>query len=225
MKKICFVEMEGLITPFGHYQPNGRRVKSFLEDLLEFSKEKGVEVFLVSGHAKEAAIEKLASVNFEGFFDEKHFLFVDEKYISKKAEMDKKVYEASLAKDPEFVDTYFKQVIISEIMKKKRLSEKDILLLSNDIWVDGYYTTRFSKVDFAIFEENIMDRGKPAERMSGLAYFNLDFASVKPLIEKFPHTDHVALDKYVFESMKKALIGDNFTDLIKKGLEKKQKGG
>lgn len=221
MKRICFLEMEGVIAPFGNYLPDKLRVNSFLGEMKNFSKSANVEFFLISGHFKDLAIKRFSSFDFGLFFDEKHFLFVDESYISKKAEVDRLVYEENLSKDPDFVDSYFKQVKMQDIIKKMGLEPKDALLLSDDLWVDGYYSLRFSKVDFAIFSENVLDRGKPVDVMGGLAYFNLGFGSVRTLVENFPVTSNVGLEKYVFDSMKNVLIGEDFADKIKSGIKKK----
>jgi len=221
MKKLCFIEMEGVLSPYLAYEPNGRRVRSFLEDLVNYCREHKIELFLISGHHENVAKKKMCDNSFHDFFDENHFLCVNDSYISKKGESDQKLHKDNLAKDPGFNDSYFKQVIIQDILKQKNLLPKDALLLSDDIWVDGYYTTRFSKIDFAIFEGNVLDRGKPVERINGLAYFSLDIDSVKQLLEKFPLTNNSSLDRHVFESMKKVLVGDNFADAVKKGMMQK----
>ena len=222
MKKVCFVEMEGVILSHMDYRANERRVKSFVEDLSSFCREHKIELFLVTGFHEPVADAKLESSFLRDFFDGAHFLHVDDAYIAAKGEQDEKIHRVSLEKDPEFNDSYFKQVVMQQVLEKRHLFPKDALLLSEDIWVDGYYTTRFSKVDFALFEENLLDRGKKAERISGLAYFNLDFSSVRRLLENFPEISHAGLDKYVYESMKKVLLGDtNMGALVKAAQEKR----
>jgi hypothetical protein len=223
MKKLCFLEMEGVISSYKHYSPNTDKVTVFLDKLVSFCKKNNVELFLLSGHHESVAKKKLCENKFHEYFDESHFLCVDDQYISNKAEVDRKLHKDNLVKDPEFNDSFFKQVVIQNILRQKDVNERDALLLSNDIWVDGYYTIRFSKIDFAIFEDNITDRGKPAERVNGLAYFNLDFDSVKQLLEKFPITNTLALDKYVFEVMRNILVGDDVKNSIKNSVLKKAK--
>jgi hypothetical protein len=213
--------MEGVVLKSSTFTPDAVQVRDFLEKLTSFANNNGIELYLISGYHKNAAEKKFTDNKFGEYFDKKHFIFVDDEYISNKAEMDKKLHTDSLIKDPEFNDTYFKQVIIQRILKEKDLNERDALLLSDDIWVDGYYTTRFSKIDFALFELNLLDRGKPANRLSGLAYFNLDFDSVKTLLENFPKTSNIFLEKYVFEEMKKVLVGDDVKDSIKRNVLKK----
>jgi len=222
MKKICFIELEGVLTHFGDYKPDQKRVLKFLDTLCRFLKKNKINIYIISGHHEPIAIQKKSVLKFPKYIPLENFLFVDEEYIKNKAEMDHTLHRQNLSKDPEFVDTFFKQIVIQKILKEKKLSAKDALLLSDDIWVDGYYTTRFSKVDFAILSENVVDRGKKINPISGLAYFSLDFDSVKCLLINFPVVDTSALDLYVFEEMKKVLVGQSFVDAVKRELIKKQ---
>lgn len=180
---------------------------------------------MISGYHNKIAHEKFDKSFLKTMFDKKNFGCADEEYISQKTKDDETLHRQKLEADPEFNDSYFKQVFIQKILKEKNILPSDAVLLGDDIWVDGYYTTRFSKINFAIFEENVCDRGKSVERISGLAYFSLEFDSVKQLIESFPVVDLGPLDRYVFEIMKKALVGDNLGSIIKKGLDKKNQKG
>jgi len=216
--------MEGVLLSHKHYTADDKKIVRFVEALTDFCKKHKIEVYLISGFHENVALKKLEESYLKSFFNKENFLRVDEKYISSKSAPDQKLHRDGLAKDPEYNDTYFKQVAIQNLLQKKKLFPKDALLLSEDLWVDGYYTTRFSKVDFAIFEENISERGKPADPLSGLAYFSTEVESVKRLLEKFPSVSFVSLEKFVFESMKKALIGDEkaFAQKIRDDVSKKK---
>ncbi|HNV01103.1 MAG TPA: hypothetical protein PKK60_01600 [archaeon] len=225
MKKIVFIEAEGVLLPYNNYNPNERRVKTFFEDLSNYCEKNKILLYVISGYHESVAHKKFEESFLKNVFNKNNFVCADEDYILQKAKDDETLHRQKLETDPEFNDSYFKQVFIQKILKEKNISASDALLLGDDIWVDGYYTTRFSKIDFAIFEENVSDRGKSVERISGLAYFSLEFDSVKQLIEIFPAVDLSPLDKYVFEIMKKALVGDNLGSIIKKGLDKKNQKG
>jgi hypothetical protein len=199
--------MEGVLLPFGSYSPNKSKVKKFLKALTFFCKKNKIVLYLVSGHHSSVASKKLLKSKLDSFFQKENFFCVSDEYISKKTDADKKLHLDGLAKDPEFVDSYFKQVLIQEKLIEHNLLQKDVLLLSDDVWVDGYYTVKFSNVDFAIFEENVCDRGKKIPKVEGLAYFNLGFSSVEPLLKDFPRVDLSFLDRYVFNEMKKVLVG------------------
>ncbi|MDD3086119.1 MAG: hypothetical protein WC290_02660 [archaeon] len=224
MKKVCFLEFEGVIASFKNYSPVGERINSFLKELTGFCKENNIELFLVCGYYEGVAKKKFLDNGFNSFFDETHFVFVDDYYINNKKEEDKNLHLDNLKKDSEFNDSFFKQVLIQRILREKNLVESDALLLCNDIWVDGYYTTRFSKIDFALFKNNLTDRGNKVELINGLVYFDLDFSSVRGLLIDFPKLDFSSLDKYVFEVMKSVLVEDSVKDSIRENILKKRFG-
>ncbi len=223
MKRVCFIEFDGILSSNKTYTLNLKRAKEFMKNLSEYCKKNSIELILVSGFHEKIAKQKLAKSFVKKYFDAQHFFYVDEKYLISKNDADEKMHRENLERDKEFNDSYFKQVLIQQFLHDNKIDPREVLLLCNDIWVDAYYTTRFSKVDFALFEENLCDRGKRTELISGLAYFNLDFSSVKLLLEKFPLQNLCALDKYVFETMKKALLNDvDLNALKKKAIERGQ---
>jgi len=150
--------MEGILLSHKDYSPNPKRVSAFVKKLTGFCKKENIDLYLLSGFHEIIAKKEFKKSGFEKYFDKGHFLFVDEEYISNKADIDEKIHRESLEKDPEFVDSYFKQIVIQKIIEKDSVPNESVLLLCNDIWVDAYYTTRFSKVDFALFEENILEQ-------------------------------------------------------------------
>jgi hypothetical protein len=221
MKKLCFVEMEGVLLPLHSYSPDEKKSASFVSSLSKYAKKNKIELYLISGYHERVAKEKFALGKLSKYFDEKHFIFVNEHYISKKSEDDAKLHKKNLEDNPNFVDSFFKQVVLSEIIAEKNILPSDVLLLCNDAWVDAYYTTRFSKVDFALLQDNVCDRGKKIDPISGLAYFSLSIGSVKFLLSSFPVVDFSALDKYVYDEMKRVLVGSSFKDAVVKGLSKR----
>jgi len=70
-------------------------------------------------------------------------------------------------------------------------------------------------------QDNVCDRGKKIDPISGLAYFSLSIGSVKFLLSSFPVVDFSALDKYVYDEMKRVLVGSSFKDAVVKGLSKR----
>lgn len=217
MKKVCFIEFEGILDSSGDYKLNTQKTRTFLKKLTDFCSINKIELILISGFHHKIAEEKFSRSFVKSFFKKEKFFYVDDSYLNSKTEFDKKLHMENLKKDKEFTDSYFKQVLIQQFLFDNNIKPQDVILFCNDVWVDAYYTTRFSKVDFAIFEDNVLDRGKRIDRISGLAYFNLEFDSAKILIENFPTTDLSALDKFVFKKIQEALLKDvDFSKLVKK---------
>jgi hypothetical protein len=224
MKKVCFIEFEGILAPFEGYKLNTAKAKEFIEKLHKYCEENRIELILISGFHKNIAEKKFKTSFVNKYFKDHKFFYVDEKYLVSKEETDEKLHRDNLEKDKEFNDSYFKQVLIQQFMHDNKISSEDVLLLCNDVWVDAYYTTRFSKVDFAIFEDNVRERGNKIDRINGLAYFNLDVDSVITLLKKFPKVDTSALDKFVYKKMTESLLKDvDFSAVAKKAAEKKIK--
>lgn len=217
MKRVCFIEFEGILLSNADYLVNLAKSKMFLTNLKNYCDKNNIKLVLVSGFHKEIAQKKFNSSFVKSFIKKEDFFYVNDAYISDKEDADKKSYLENLKKDKEFSDSYFKQVMIQKFLKENDFESDDAILLCSDIWVDAYYTTRFSKIDFALFEDNLRDRGKKTNRISGLAYFNLDFDSVKILIENYPKTDLSLLDKFIFTKMQEALLKDvDFSGVVKK---------
>jgi hypothetical protein len=222
MKRVCFIEMEGILLSHDKYSVELAKARVFVKELTTFCKHNKIELFLISGFHEVAAKQKFAKSFLKKSFDKEHFFFVDDEYIYKKGENDAKRHKENLEKDQEFNDSYFKQVLIQQFLHDNHVKPYEALLLCNDLWVDAYYTTRFSKIDFAIFEKNITERGKSVKKVDGLAYFNLDSETVKVLLEHFPTIDLKPLDKFVFETMQKVLLKDtDFSNVVKKAMEKR----
>jgi hypothetical protein len=221
MKKAVFIEMEGVLIPFNDFVPIEKKTERFVENLCEYCKKNKIELFLISGYHKDVAVQKFSHSFLKKHFLENQLKFVQEEYIENKQEADKELHLKKLENDPEFNDSYFKQVFMKKFIEKNNLLPEDVLLLSDDVWVDGFYTIKFSGVDFAIFEENITERGNKTERIPGLVYFNLDFESVKVLINDFPEMDTSNLEKFVFKKMSEVLMKDvDLSGLVKKANEK-----
>jgi hypothetical protein len=223
MMRVCLIEMEGVLLAHDGYSPDKKRVESFLKKLSNYTKKEKIKLYLLSGYHEKVAKKKFDESNLKKYFNKEYFFYVDEEYISKKADVDKKIHIDALQTDPMFVDSYFKQVAMQKIVDEQSIPKEEILLLCNDIWVDAYYTTRFTKVNFALFEENILERGNKTERVSGLAYFSFEFNSVKQLIEDFPKVDLGPLGKFIFNIMQKVIMSNvDLSGVVKKISKNKQ---
>lgn len=217
MKRVCFIVFEGILENSNKYLVDVDLATNFLKELKDYCEKNKIKLVLVSGFYKKTAQEKFENSFVKKFFNKKDFFYVDDDYINEKSDADKKVHLENLIKNDEFNDSYFKQVIIQKFLKENNFEASEAILLCNDIWVDAYYTTRFSKIDFALFENNLRDRGKMTNFILGLAYFNLNFDSVKILFENFPKTDLSLLNKFVFEKMQEVLLKDvDFSGVVKK---------
>ncbi len=207
MKRLCFLEFEGLLDNELDYCVDEKKAEQFVINIRAFCLKNNIELFLVSGFHEKVALKKFQNSFVKKYFKKENFFFVNDNYIYSKKESDRQIHENNLEKDAFFVDSFFKQTLILNILNKKNVLQNDAVLFCNDVWVDGYYTVRFSKINFVIFEKNVRERGKVFEPISGLAYFDFD-SNPKNFLEKFPIVDYSFLEKYVFDSIKEVLLKD-----------------
>jgi hypothetical protein len=189
---------------------NMGEVKNILNELATLEKkfeEKGFHLFLITGLPEKVALDKIRENNLGEYFKVGHLFFVNESYINSKAEVDKVLYEQHLEKDPAFKDEYFKQVIIEKIATNFKLEKKDLILIGNDIWTEGYYTDRFSKIDFAIIESANASLGiKKNEKIPAITYIPRTWEAIQNiLLNDFPTHDPAPLEKFVFKVMSEKL--------------------
>ena len=62
MKKIVFIEAEGVLFSFGDYVANERRVKTFFEELINFCEKNKILLYVISGYHNKIAHENLIRV-------------------------------------------------------------------------------------------------------------------------------------------------------------------
>ena len=112
--------MEGILLYNKEYSPNAKRVSDFISKLSKFCKKEKVDLYLLSGFHEKVSKREFKKSGFGKYFDKEHFLFVDEKYISEKADVDEKIHRDALENDPGFVDSYFKQIAILNMIIKNQ---------------------------------------------------------------------------------------------------------
>lgn len=167
-----------------------------------------INLFLVTGLHEKKAKKSLDESGLYDFFKKENCFYVTEDYIGGKEEIDKQRHLQSLEQDPFFVDEYFKQKILMDFFEKGTLNKKETVLIGHDIWFDGFYSMRFSKVDFVIIEKALSDRNRPMpEKIQGLNYLDFTQADLKKLIlGKFPQADLRYLESYTFNILKEQLF-------------------
>ncbi len=91
------------------------------------------------------------------------------------------------------------------------------VLFGHDLCFDGFYTARFSKVDFVLVKEALSDRDNPIpEKINGLNYISITDADLKNvMLWTFPKADLRYLENYTFNKLKQELIPkENITTIL-----------
>ena len=171
-KKNIFITPEDILIR-GAVNPeiDKEKTETIMGYLKEMQDKKWINLFLVTGLHEEKAKKILEENNIYKFFKKENCFYVTKDYIHSKEEIDKQRHLQSLDEDPDFVDEYFKQKILMDFFEKGTLNKDETVLISHDIWFDGFYSMRFSKVDFILIEKSLSDRNRPIpEKIQGLNY-------------------------------------------------------
>lgn len=208
-KTALFLCMEDVLVP-GKIDSgvDAAEVRKILGNLHRMEEKNALTMVLISGYCEKIAKRLVGKFGLGSFFRGENIFSVTEDYINSKAEIDREMHLANLKKDASFKDEYFKQHIIRQFLEKG-IPKEQMLLIGHDAWTDGFYTMRFSGIDFALVREAYSERHKAArERVKGLVYIKRKWGDIRRVIKNFPKPDYSALDRHCYETMKEHLLGD-----------------
>lgn len=208
LKKTAIIfGLEDILIP-GTIEPtlNMEEVHHLLKELSELERKyenDGFHIFLMTGLPSAVAMKKIHEHKLGEYFKAGHVFSVDQDYLMSKEEIDRSLYQKNIEKNPHFKDEYFKQVMIEKIAKDFNIEKEKMILIGNDVWTEGYYTCRFSKIDFAIIKSASASLGEKKEGLiPGVVYIERTWDAIqKILLEPIPPHDCVALEKFVFKIM------------------------
>lgn len=209
-KKVIVLGLEDVLVPGKVVKKvNGKEVEKILKNLKKLHKKiPRFQYFLVSGLREKQAKKLAKKYNLDKYFEEQNMYFVTEKYIWEKKEIDKKLYMQNIEKNERFKDEFFKQYVIDLLEKELKIGKHEMLYIGHDVWSEGFYTHRFSKIDFALIKSSYSHLDEKKEFLvKGLTYIERKWKDVKKLIEgKNPKPDYSGLEKFVYNTMKEALF-------------------
>lgn len=164
--------------------------------------------FAITGFSANEALKRLEKYGLKEYFPEGRIYFVNTKYLAGREDIDRQLYERNIKENPEFKDEYFKQVIIEEIAAQYNYSKEEMLLLGHDLWTEGYYTFRFSKIDFALLRSAHSSLGeRKSEEIKGINYIDRAWGDIEKLLKgETARPDYSMLDRFVINKMKEKLF-------------------
>ena len=215
-KSLVFLGLDDVLIP-GKIEAeiDLTEVKFILEKLREESRP-----VLLTGYKEDIAREKIEQHDLAQYFDKEAIHFVDKFYVESKAEEDRKRYYEFIEKDPFFKDEYFKQTVIERYSTEKGIPKGEMVLVGHDLWFDGFYTMRFSKIDFALIKSANSLRGEKSERIvEGVTYIERTWEEFKDLLAgNKGEADLKALDKFVFDYLKDQMMDPKYMKVLGKPL-------
>jgi hypothetical protein len=225
MKEVIFFGLEDTLVP-GSIDPDVdlEEVKLILDKL---ETERWSQAVILTGLREEDAWAKIEKhgLTDHGLIKKEDVFAVNQKYIDSKAEEDRERYLEQVEKDPGFKDEYFKQVMINRYSQEKGIPKGDMVLVGHDLWFDGFYTMRFSQIDFALIKSANSERGEKSDKfVEGLIYIERNWPEINDLVKRMKgQPDLTQLNKYIFDYLKQQMLDPKTMKVMGKplpGLEK-----
>jgi len=218
-KTSIFLLLQNVLVPGSILKSVPKETAKAMEFLQKLQKDGLVELFLIVGQLKEPGSKVLEKSSFARAFSEKNIFFVTQDYINSKEPFDKERHLASLEKDPGFIDEFFKQKVILDLIEKGRVKRESSVLIAHDMWLDGFYTSRFSKIDFVLLKESLSEKNVPVTEnirwLNVISFTEKDLVNV--ILSKLPAPDLALLETRIFNRMNRELLsGTDFSGLVKK---------
>lgn len=209
-KTTLILGLEDVLVP-GQIDPKIKikDVKQILQNLVLLEqKVPGFRFFIITGYTREKGVELLKKHGLYSFCSEQNCFFVTPEYLASKEPVDRELHEKALQKDPNFKDEFLKQITIDKLSQEYHIPKSKMVLIGHDLWFGGFYTMRFSQIDFALIRSALSLRHEKYETpIKGLTYINRTWADIKKLLlGKFPKADYSFLNAFVDNFLRKELI-------------------
>ncbi len=226
-KSVVVLGLEDVLVP-GKICPDldMKGVHRFLRHLQKYAREKGIQVYLITGYTEAVCRQKLNKFGLEKYFPREKVFAVHSGYLNQMQPIDRAIYDKRCAEDAFCKDEYYRQVELQALMKREGFTPTQIVLVGHDYWFDGFYTRRFSQVDVAFIENGLSVRGKPtSERIGGVWYIRKGFPDLKKIIEgKTKAPNYASLDTWVGINLTEELLGGKGFPTLKRIIIERKKG-
>ncbi len=185
-----------------------------------------IELFLISGREKHKAIAEIAGAGLKKFFKKENIFLLNDSYLNSRAEPDRERYDANLAKDPFFTDDFFKQSVLTGLLSTGKIMRENAVLIGHDLWFDGFYTARYSGIDFVLLRDSFSERNVPSSQIPGWVhctdFSREDFESL--IAGKIPKTDAKVLESYIFKHLAREMVDAKELAVMMKKAQDKRTG-
>ncbi len=226
-KRSIFLKLGSILPKDGVGQPDAEKLISSLSFLSRLEGKGDLTTYLVVGQEREKTWGRIESACIAKFIQPENMLFASREYIESKDEFDRRRHLSNLEKDPQFVDEYFTQLAIIGLIESGKVMREEAVLVGNDLWFDGFYTMRFSGIDFVLVQERLNERNIPLrERLDGLNYISISEQDMGKVAEwAFPQNNLRMLQNYVMDRLSRELLKDvDFSGLAEKAGQKRSGG-
>lgn len=209
-KKILIFGLEDTLIPGKiDHKVNMSSVYEILSNLKALEEKFYFHALLVSAYSEAVAMEKIKKFKLDQYFKPENIFTVTKAYIDSKEELDRTLYLKGIENDREFQDEFIKQVTIDNYASGNKVPKEQMLLIGHDLLLEGFYTLRYSQIDFALLKESLSySRQKLGRMIKGVPYIRRKWPDIRDLIlGKAKKPDYKFMESYVYSRLNEGLLG------------------
>jgi len=203
IKQIYFGLFDVLIKGKLNKKPN----TSYLSDLVEFSKDNNLELYLITGLDSKISETIIEENQLLAYFKKENIIDVAEKYYDSLNEIDKELKLKAKEQNPNYSDEYYKVFYFNEIFKGKK---EEVLFIGHDIWTDVYYLHKYSNINTVILKDTLSNNHAPnLIEIKDLNVVDSSFEEIKEYIVNPKEFKYSYLNSYAEKLLYKEIFGSS----------------
>lgn len=178
---------------------------SYLSDLVEFSKEKNIEVYLITGLSKEQSEIVLKETGIDSYFKKENIIDISNDYYESLNEIDRELKKQAKEKEPNYADEYFKVYYFNSVFKGVK---EEILFIGHDIWMDTLYLYKYSGINSILLKETLSNNNAPnLIEIKGLNVVDSNFEMIKDYLINKKEFNYDSLESYANKLLYNEIFG------------------
>lgn len=178
---------------------------SYLSDLVEFSKEKNIEVYLITGVSKEQSEIILKETGIDSYFKKENIIDISNDYYESLNEIDRELKKQAKEKESNYADEYFKVYYFNSVFKGVK---EEILFIGHDIWMDTLYLHKYSGINSILLKETLLNNNAPnLIEIKGLNVVDSNFEMIKDYLINKKEFNYDSLESYANKLLYNEIFG------------------
>ena len=178
---------------------------SFMSELVDYSKDKKIELFLISGLDKDLGEKTVKEQGIDSYFSKDKIYHIDESYYNSLTEIDKELKEQAKLKEQNYSDEYYKVYFFNNLYTGPK--DKTVYV-GHDIWTDAYYLSKYASIDIVLLRGTLTNNSAPnIIEIKDLQIIDSSFSEIKEYLETEKQFNYEPLYKYADKLLYKEMVG------------------
>jgi len=196
---------------------------SYLAKLSDYCRESKVNLWLITGLLEENGRKIVVANGLDKIFSQDKIIYLTKAYLEHLSEMDRSLREERCRADPDYCDDYFKVFFLNDLVDKGVISKEKTLFVGHDVWADGFYLRRYSKIDFLLLESTLSNNHKlHIDKVYGLHIIKPSLEIFQDYLSNEKKFDYSSLDRFAGNVLQQNILGKidlskiNFSKVLNK---------